>query len=219
MNEMIRNPANNPPAPGGDPFARIAAELTQVTRTTFAKNGEWIAHYNSGAAMIPLGREFVALMADYTLAWTKWLSSKPVERRLTRVADGGLPPPRGTLGDTDQSLWEKDDEGRLRDPWQATNELPLLDQETGELLVYVTGTVGGKDAIGKLCGAYSRGRGRHPNHNPVVALGAGGYQHKIKSRGYINVPTLKIVSWVPQDPNTETPKAALTDVMNDALPF
>src|SRR5262249_12114423 len=149
-----------------DPFAQYAATASQDgTRLSFNKSGEWIAAFNSGATVIPAGRELVALMSEFALAWTRWVNNKPTDRHVTLVASGAAPARRDQLGDTDQALWSTDDEGRLKDPWQATHELPLIDQESGDKYVYVTSSVGGKDALGKLAGAYSRGRGRHPNRN------------------------------------------------------
>jgi hypothetical protein len=77
--------------------------------------------------------------------------------------------------------------------------------------------VGGKGALSKLALAFSRGRGSHPNSNPIVALGAGGYQHKIKSRGFIHVPTLRIAGWAPRA--GEIAKVSAAEAMNDAIPF
>src|SRR5215470_12364956 len=221
MNALAQNPPNDlPPSGAGDPFAQYALMTSRDgVRLSFNKSGEWIAALSSGATVVPAGRELVALMPELALAWTKWEDSKPTDRHVTLVATGAVPARRDQLGDTDQALWESDDEGKLKDPWQATHELPLLDPESGEKYVYSTNFVGGRAALGKLAGAFSRGRARHPNCNPVVSLGGGGYEHKIKSRGWIHVPVLKIVSWVPASPDHETPKAALPQVMNDDLPF
>jgi hypothetical protein len=221
MTALVQSPPNPlPPSGAADPFAQYALQTSRDgVRLSFNKSGEWIAALSSGATVIPPGRELVALMPEFALAWTKWEDSKPTDRHVTLVASGAVPVRRDQLGDTDQALWETDDEGRLKDPWQPTHELPLLDPECGEKYVYTTSSVGGKDALGKLSGAFSRGRARHPNDNPVVTLGAGGYQHKVKSRGWIHVPVFKIVSWVPRDAAGETPKASLKQLLNDDLPF
>jgi len=220
MNETVPDlPTKLPPSGVGDPFAAYAATATRDgVLLKFNKSGEWIAALNSGATVVPASTELVALMSEFALAWTRWIANKPTDRHVTLVASGAAPARRDQLGDLDQTMWESDDEGKLRDPWQATHELPLLDPESGEKYVFSTNSVGGKAALGKLAGAFSRGRARHPNCSPVVALGGGGYEHKIKSRGWIHVPTLRIVSWVPASADHETPKAALPQVMNDAIP-
>src|SRR5262245_41728058 len=221
MNEIVRkSPDTMPPSGAADPFAQYAAmSARDGVRLNFNKSGEWVAALDSVAQVVPKDIRLVAQMPELALAWTKWVDSKPTDRHVTLVASGAAPARRDQLGDTDQAQWESDDEGKLRDPWQATHELPLLDPESGEKFVYVTSSVGGKDALGTLAGAFSRGRARRPTHDPTVALGAGGYQHKVKSRGWIHVPVLKIVSWVPASPGQETPKAALREIMNDDLPF
>ena len=202
-----------------DPDAQYAAATARDgVLLKFTKEGEWVAAHDS-PTVIPDSTELVALMPEFALAWTRWADGRPTDRHVTLVASGAVPMRRDQLGDNDQSQWETDDEGHLRDPWQASHELPLLDQMAGEKFVYATNSVGGKGALGKLAYAYSRGRVHHPDQNPVVALGSGGYQHRIKSRGYIHVPTLKIVRWVPEDPTMAPALPALPDVMNDKIPF
>jgi hypothetical protein len=66
-------------------------------------------------------------------------------------------PTRAELGDTDESLWEKDERtGQPRDPWQQQHILPLEDPESGEYLIFVTSSVGGRIAVEKLCNFVGR---------------------------------------------------------------
>jgi hypothetical protein len=133
MNQTAQKLPALPPSGAADPFAAYAAAATRDgTRLTFNKSGEWIAALNSGATVVPADRELVALMSEFVMAWTKWTASKPVDRHVTLVASGAAPARRDQLGDTDQTVWDTDDEGRLRDPWQLTQEMPLLDSESGE---------------------------------------------------------------------------------------
>lgn len=213
-------PATNTPANPGNPY--IAYGMTGARDgllLKFTKEGEWSAGLGDDATTLPAGTQLLAAMPYLALAWTKWLNSKPVDRRVTLVSTGQLPPRRDELGDTDQALWELSGEGSLRDPWQATHELPLTSPETGEQYLYSTSSVGGIAALSRLSTAYGRSMVRYPRHNPIVALGAGGYQHKIASRGWINTPSLRIVGWQPREDGDEPAKPALRDLMADELPF
>jgi hypothetical protein len=227
MNEVARTGIS-------DPFAQYAAMTSRDgIRLSFNKSGEWIAAFSEGPTLIPEGKKLMAQMSDFVLAWTRWMGGKPTDRHVVLVASGVAPARRDQIGDTDTSLWEKDDEGLLRDPWQATHELPLIDLESGEKFIYTTNSIGGKTALGNLASSFANGRKRHPNQNPIITLGAGGYNHKIKSRGFIHVPVLKIDSWV-QDVDANIPAVAQTspeqiehsparepvrDDMNDGIPF
>jgi len=215
----VRN-NNLPASPPADPHAAYGLTVSRDgTALKFAKTGDWTAGFGDDATKLPVGTQLVAQPEQLALAWTRWVGGKPTDRHVTLVATGQAPPLRSSLGDNDQALWEADDEGQLRDPWQKSHELPLVDQESGERYLYSTNSVGGTGALGKLSLAYSRGRVRHPNSDPVVALGAGGYQHRIKSRGYIHTPSLKIVSWVPRADGDELPKLPAKQAMNDDIPF
>ena len=54
--------------------------------------------------------------------------------------------------------------------------LPLISVETGDLVTFVGGSDGADQAMGRLCALYSRKR--HTGQLPIVALHAGGYNHK-----------------------------------------
>ena len=71
--------------------------------------------------------------------------------------------------------------------------------EPHELYTFSTTTVGGQSAIGDLCEAHARtteGVGQYP----VVTLGTGAYDHKIKSRGRVHVPVFRVVDCVEAGP-------------------
>ena len=86
---------------------------------------------------MPLGREYYAYPLDWVWGHVKWENGIIVEERLGRVADGFIPADREELGDTDQAEWENGN-----DPWQPQNLLPLEDAQTGEFIVFVTGSFG-----------------------------------------------------------------------------
>jgi hypothetical protein len=102
MNALTHTTTKPPTISGAaDPYAAYGLTGSRDgVALKFNKSGEWIAALTEGATVIPAGREFVALMEDLACAWTKWIDSKPVDRRVTLVASGVAPPLRDTLGDT-----------------------------------------------------------------------------------------------------------------------
>jgi hypothetical protein len=180
--------------PGGrDPFAAYAAAVAppQGQYMRFSK-GEWL--FGSDKLELSLGSRFAANMNGLQVGWICWKGGQPVERRMNLLIDMVPVPSRASLGDTDEGLWELGDRGEPRDPWAFTNELQLMSPD-GDLYIYSTASDGGKRDLGRLCGAYTEGLKQHPGQVPVVTLGRGSYDHKIKLRGKIWVPVLNIVDW------------------------
>ena len=105
------------------------------------------------------------------------------------MADGVPPANRADLGDMDKSLWETDDKGEPKDPWQPTNYLPLMDAD-GNLFTFTTSSRGGLRAVGELVRRYAWHRKNNPDVHPVIALGVGSYKHTNKAYGIIKFPEL-----------------------------
>lgn len=111
--------------------------------------------YFIGDDEVPLGREYIAYALDWTRGWVKWQQGVIVADRLGRVADGFVPPEREELGDNEGGKWEGGN-----DPWVLQNILPLEDAATGEFLLFVSSSFGGKLAIEKLCNRVARSQSR-----------------------------------------------------------
>lgn len=113
---------------GVDPFLAYADAISPRsivgTLLKFSK-GDYLA--GEEGEIIPHGTQLTANCDEFLAGWIKWQDGKPVEQRMIRVADGFHPPVRTDLGDTDKSLWETDDKGEPKDPWQFTNYLLLMD--------------------------------------------------------------------------------------------
>jgi hypothetical protein len=163
-------------------------------------------HYYVGDTEVPAGREYVAQMQSVACGWVRFADKKVVDQKIGKIADGFRMPERETLGDLDQSKWEVDSKGP-RDPWVTQWYLPLLDTESGEFVVFVTGSNGGQRAIGNLCRNY----GSNPHRGmPIVQIGVRGYKHK--EHGRIEEPEIKIIAW-------EKPQSSLSAELNDRVPF
>jgi hypothetical protein len=78
------------------------------------------------------------------------------------------------------------------DPWVKQYFLPLEDLDTGALAIFVTGSEGGQEAIGRLCQIYARGSRKGL---PIVELAADSY--KSKRYGRIEIPDRRVIGWQP----------------------
>jgi hypothetical protein len=129
--------------------------------------------------------------------WVKWKGGKKVDHAMVATASGRKPPTRIELGDTDESLWETDDCGKPKDPWQYTFYLPLVAVDDGEIYTLAgSDSWGWREALGKLTRNYTSHWRRAPNELPVITLGVGGYRSK-KGFGWIKTPQLNGAGWKP----------------------
>jgi hypothetical protein len=147
--------------------------------------------YYVGDDEIALNSEMIAHVTQLARGWVKFKNGELVDRRLGKVVEGFIAPQREDLDDNDKNGWEKNDRGEPRDPWVAQSYLPLENPETGELIVFVTGSVGGRTAVGALVkiGSHNLHKGQ-----PIIQLGVHSYKHK--QFGRIENPDFPIVGWI-----------------------
>jgi hypothetical protein len=113
-------------------------------------------HYLVGTEEIPVGKELIAHVEHWVRGWIKFKGGQLVERKVGRVADGLVVQKREDLDDTDSSKWETDTRGEPQDPWTQQSCLPLEDVETGEILTFVSGSIGGRQAVSRLAARAAR---------------------------------------------------------------
>jgi hypothetical protein len=166
--------------------------------------------YSIGDDAVPEGARYIAHPDNWVRGWVKFVDRRPVEQRVGRVVDGFKVPERDELGDTDETAWPEED-GRRRDPWAFQSYLPLVDEKTNEMVVFVSGSAGGRRAIAGVCKAASQ---NPDNGLPVVMLGVGSYRHK--TYGRIEEPEFKVVGWTGAAPTAPEPVVA---DFSDDVPF
>jgi hypothetical protein len=175
-------------------------------------------HFLVGTEEIPLGGEFVAHVQHWTRGWVKFKLGELVERKVGRVADGFVVPQRDELDDGIESLWEKGPNGQPTDPWTQQSYLPLEDVETGEIVTFVSGSVGGRQAVSNL--AARAARQMVMLGLPRVELAVESYKHK--SFGRIDKPSFSIVGWTNPKPKAEVVQLVAEknhDEFSDEIPF
>jgi hypothetical protein len=165
--------------------------------------------YFCGDDEVALGREYIAHTSQWTRGWVKFVDNVPVEKRIGKAIDGFKVPERDELGDLDHSQWEKED-GTPKDPWSRQTYLPLVDTDSGEIIVFVSGSQGGRGAVGTLCDMaaqnYHRGQ-------PHIKLAVRSYKHK--KYGRIETPEFPVVGWT----GGSSPTDSLAEIMCDEVPF
>jgi len=169
--------------------------------------------YFTGDDEVAAGREMIAHVTQWARGWVKFVDSKPVEQRIGKVIEGFTMPAREDLGDNDEKKWEKDASGERRDPWARQFYLPMEDPETGEVLVFVTGSDGGCRAINTLCTRAARQLVKGP---PIIKLGVSSYKHK--TYGRIETPDFPIVSWAGLGGSSPIPNTTAVE-LDDEIPF
>lgn len=194
MNDMTTlNTSTALAAPGGyDPFAAYGQEAANAGAFLKFSKGEWLLGQNDDE--VPLGRKLAANMDELSIGWIRWSDGKPAERKMGLLSQGYKPEPRDALGYTDESLWDLDEAGKPKDPWNFTNELPLADPDDGEQMTFSASSKGGIGAIGNLCKAFARAAERRQALTPVIELGRDSYKHSVYGKTY--VPVLTIAGWV-----------------------
>jgi hypothetical protein len=194
--------------------AQLSAGVDHILKQTSRSNP--LLRFKKGKYLVgddevALGREYIAYPLDWTRGWVKWQQGGIVAERLGRVADGFLPPERDELGDNDKSTWEDGN-----DPWALQNMLPLEDAETGEFLVFVSSSFGGKLAVEKLCNRVARdlkaGRDRGL---PTIGLAVS--QFSTKGFGEVQRPDFVIVGW--EHDKQEQVLPPTDNALNDSIPF
>jgi len=205
---------------GTNPFRAYAdavAPRTIVGTLLKFQKGDFL----SGEAneVVAEGTEFTVLLNETIVGWVKWGDGKPIEHRMGRIADRYVPPVRKDLDDIDKMTWEEEADGKLRDPWQFTNYVPMKREPGGELYTFVAASKGSLGAVGDLCREYARHAEKHGEQNPIVRLASDTYEHRIRAYGKIPFPIFTIVGWAAKE--ELDPVASPPDPSDDPeeLPF
>ena len=145
--------------------------------------------YYVGDDEVAVNSEMIAHVTQLARGWV-FKGGELIDRHIGKVVEGFVVPQREDLDDTDRTKWERNDRNEPRDPWVLQTYLPFEHPDTGELLVFVTGSAGGRSAVAGLVKTAS-----HNLHKgqPIIQLGVRSYRHK--QFGRIENPDFPIVSW------------------------
>lgn len=181
--------------------------------------------YECDGVEIKVGTKMTAHVIGWTKCWIKFKDQKVVERKIYRVAKGEFAPDRSDLDEKDEKLWALVDK-RPQDPWSFQYLVPM-ENENGDIRIFVTSSYGGRRAVGDLATAYGRRAQQEPNcGQPVVKLDVA--QMPTKSFGTVARPQFTIIGWNDGGEGVRdfsTPSGPLSDEalkkadFNDEIPF
>jgi hypothetical protein len=159
------------------------------------KRGVW----SMGKETVPIGTKVVVMMDQLMKGFIRFDDGMPTTQLLPQGAtQADLYTLRQSLGDLDQSLWERSKKGKPIDPWRQARELPvILLVRTLDTVVFSTSSQGGLHAVSALKRAVM-GERRDPSCPtalPIVSLDADSYKHPEKEYGTIYTPLLDIDRW------------------------
>ena len=157
---------------------------------------------------IPKGTQMIADMYRLRTGWIKWEDNRPIERKMGYLQDY-IPPPRDTLGDLDNSMWEDPE----RDPLQFVNDLVMYQPDSEEMFTSAATSRGGINAVGELSKHWGKHIRMHGEGTlPLIKLDVGFYMHSNRSFGKILYPKFVIVKHV-------KPPQALLDSREGGAPL
>ena len=145
-NELMSEDSNVPTINGGNLLAQFDHEIDVLLQATARSNPimRWKqeTNYRIGEDQRELGGKYVAHARDWFRGHVLWESGEIVDSHdLKRVVDNPTITPREAMGHNDKSEWEPPH----KDPVCFMNYLPITDLETGEFVVFSSGTTGGKN--------------------------------------------------------------------------
>jgi hypothetical protein len=208
--ELINKQINLPANPGEEADNLLVATAGHEQLLKFVKG-----RYKIGDDEIPLGTQYVVHANQLVFCWIKFVDGEVADRKMGKAADGYKPPEREELGDTDESQWEMDDD-KPRDPWVFQHLLPFENLESGEVVIFATGSIGGRIAVEKLVKAYAyRAKRKRSRALPIVGLGT--KDMPTARYGDVPRPDFVIEGW--EDAPDGDAKESVATELNDKVPF
>ena len=94
------------------------------------KKGIWYRGFGDKARVLKNGTNLIVNAPNMMAGWVKWADNESGKRfpqytPMRFPAAGDDPIERNTLGDDDESVWEKDDNGKRQDPWKPVLAFPV----------------------------------------------------------------------------------------------
>lgn len=215
MDELEQAHANLPATQEAHNIAAAANEDAGFEKLLKFKKGQ----YFCDGEEVAIGTQFTAHCIGWTKCWIKFVDGAVADRKMYRVADGRRPPEREELDDKEKIGAKDPKSGLSTDPWVYQHLLPL-ENTSGDLVVFVTSSMGGKRAVADLCKSYSRRAERtKTSAQPVIKLSAGIMPSKLF--GDVPRPQFDIVGWDEHREGIREVRApdTLRQEMDDDIPF
>jgi hypothetical protein len=169
-------PAVVTPPPVFDPglFQRNLAILAAVRLPTFQMNGQSGIYKFQNGSEIPVNSKFVAVMQEAKHGFIRFYGEGETPSAEMRLIGAEPLIDRASLGDTDETKWGKDANGKPnKDPWQEQFEIPVFDPSTGDSYCYLSRSKICNNVVRQFNGTYARNPRSKAGLLPVVQFGRG----------------------------------------------
>jgi len=175
-------------------FQAAAAQLSGGDQKPILKfeKGDWYAGQEKRE--VPNGTRLAADIVHAEWGWVRWDDGKPQERRMVPIASGQPTAARDSLGYNDKELWDDDNTGKPRDPWQFMIEIPVRELTGARTeMVMSGGSKGWEGCCKALFAAFGEQMRSNAGKVPIIQLGGDRYQHK--DYGIVKTPKVELVEW------------------------
>lgn len=211
MSDLMERTGTSVAVTGVDPYSSYGQKVgVQGDFLTF-KNGEFT--YGQDAKTLPMGTRLAVNMPGLRIGWRRWYGGQLTDDLTELLSEHPRVQRRDELGSDDPAMWEKDQDGKARDPWSLSNVIEFMDGE-GRRYIYASAAKGAINAIGKLCAEYGKLYRQRPGQVPIIELACDSYMHPVYKKTFVPVFT-PIVGWtyentlaMDDEPSMANPTAA-----------
>lgn len=174
------------------------------------KKGIWYRGFGDTGRVLKAGTELVFNIPNMMSGWVKWVENDAGKRypqysEMRFPAAGDDPIDRSTLGDDDESEWEPDEQGLVKDPWKPILAFPvrLGDDETVHhvLLETISKVIAGLNMYRDIIDEMKL----HVGQLPVIEIGADKTSRDLKKKDkkgrertekqVWDIPTFEATGW------------------------
>jgi hypothetical protein len=210
-NEITKQTSNLPANYDDEADALLEATQGHEKLLKFVKG-----KYKVGEDEVPLGTQYVVHANQLTYCWIKFRDKKVMERRHGKAIEKWIPPKRDELDDSDPAKWEMGLDGKPKDPWCFQHLLPFEHLESGEVVIFVTPSTGGKIATEELVREYARRiKRKGARALPIVKLAS--KEMPTNAFGKVPRPYFEVDGW--EDAPAGGANESGSSELNDAIPF
>ena len=167
------------------------------------------------AEVLPIGTRLVPDMRQLRAGYIKWNDGEVLDQRIGLVANREAVN-REDLGDHDENLWPRDQDGTSTDPWQQVRTLPMKDPATGTEYVFTTSSQGGNRAVVMFTARWKRQYKDNIGKLPILEIGSDSYPHR--TYGKVHYPVFRLVDWETEENLKNGQESDTASFLNDEIP-
>jgi hypothetical protein len=194
-----------------------------IPGTQFRFNGKDAKYVLLNGDPMPLeDTDTFVFLADQI--WGGWIKfardgETPPIRIQGLLTDGFRLPPRDSLGDDDQSLWEVGLSGKPEDPWKHQIIVLLQKTTSSELYSFIATNPTSRGAVTDLINHTQRRKRSGKDDYPIVRLGTSSFERREPPKVKVWKPCFAIVGHQKKDDIIDPANASTAADFDDAIPY